>query len=312
MLEQKDYISELNFEQEVSGICSYCGGKKRLLAHIFAVVYSAPMNTFMDLCAGSGVVSLNIHAKQKVLNDLNTDLTVIYKALSNADKTDKVFRRIKNTCFEHEYYMQATEYWKEHKSYKLNDFSDDEIVEAAYHSIILHRFSRIGSDTNTEAKYTSENISKYEYFKQSLINYYCKLYGAKVTNENILDILKGLCDNMDNISAYTTIYIDPPYLSGIQNSFKTNANTYSSSRVFKEADHEELLAYADKLPRDKCRIIISNYGNDTYDNLLSSNSFGIWTKVFVKELDVMCGNGKNFANKSRPKAYEYFYTNFKM
>ena len=165
-------------------------------------------------------------------------------------------------------------------------------------------------------------------FKSDLINYYGRLHNAQVFNESVLDILEWLVNNPDKISNNTVIYIDPPYLPPKaengdyerenEKSFKSkktlskkqsNVHMYDGGDFTKE-DHKRMLELADKLPRDKCKVIISGYDNSLYGDILSRDDFGEWSQIFVKELPVMCGDGSKLKNGRRAIAREYFFTNF--
>lgn len=298
------------------GLFSYNGGKGRIFGTLEYLINMFEPETFIDLTAGGGVMSLNIIAKNKIINDLNTELAVIYKALSDTIMQDRLIKRMQSICLEHINYEKAKEFWEAHKEYSLYDFSDDELEEAAFHSWVLHKHSRVGSDTTKECKYTHSNINKFENFQRKAMQYYGALDGATVWNKDLLQVLKELSENPDKIATPAVIYIDPVYLKNPDLKHSAKSPAYrGSNNVFKFGpdEHRKMLSYCDKLPRDKYKIIISGYESpDVYDKLLCSSEYGDWSKIYVDTLPVMCGNGKNLENGKRKTADEYLYVNFNL
>ena len=123
----------------------------------------------------------------------------------------------------------------------------------------------------------------------------------------MLDILENLVRSPEKISDRTIIYIDPQYLPSKKRGVNSNG-TYKDgkgSNVFGRESYKCMLELADKLPRDKCKVIINGY-----DDTLGGDDFGEWSKIFVKELPVMYGDGSKLKDGKRAVEEEYFFTNF--
>lgn len=306
------YIPEFKMHIRCKGLCTYSGGKTRLYNYIAYLVYHCKADTFVELFAGSAVLSLNLlQVKHKVICDINLKIAVIAKALSIPDITDNVLCRLKNTVYSREVFEKAHEYWNNNDSKSLEDFKGQDLCDAAYYSWILHTFSRIGSKINKEFIDTKEQRNDFMRFQKNLINYYGKLDNAHVLNDSALDILQKLVDNPDKIPNNTIIYLDPPYLPSKKRNKNSNS-TYNCGK-FGEEEHRKMLELADKLPRDKCKVIISGYDDvfGLYDSILSGSNFQ-WSKVFLRELAVMSGDGSKLKDNKRDREEEYVFINFQL
>lgn len=314
------YIEEFRLSEYIRGICKYAGSKKRLLFYILYMIEQCQTQTFLDLCGGSGIVSMNVRAPRKIINDISVVHSVIYKLLSDENKSYALRDKIYYEGFTEEDYISAYSYWYTRKENSLNNFYDDELVTAAYYGLILLWAARLGNDLNfrispelLKEKPCDQIVQSLnnEWYtrKESILSWNVGLDGAGVYNNSLFDILEYLAAHPENIKEHTTIYCDPPYLSGQSNKHKTSDSTYSCGS-FGEDKHREMLTLLDRLPRDKCRVIISGYDSELYDDVLSSDGFGAWTKSFVKELTVNCGDGNHFKNNHRSTAQEFFYMNW--
>ncbi|MCM1062643.1 MAG: DNA adenine methylase [Eubacterium sp.] len=314
MLKSVKKIHEFKIPMPCCSLCSYNGGKARLYNYIAFLIYKLGAKTFAELCAGSAVVSLNVKVKHKVLNDVNIMLAVVYKALSTPDTANKVLSRLKHAVYSQKTFEDAQTYWSENGGRPLSFFEGQELCEAAYHSLILLNFSRTGSSITKTFINTKSQKGDFRLFQKRLINYYNKLTGAEVLNESILTILREWSENPDDIPENTVIYIDPPYLPSKKRGVKSNGSYTDGTTKFDfgEEAHKEMLTYVDRLPREKCKVIISGYddASGVYDTLLSREDFGEWSKIFVKELVVMSGDGRKYKDRKRPTEDEYFFTNF--
>lgn len=306
-------------------ICKYAGSKTRLLFYILYAAFLTCTSTFYDLCGGSGVVTMNLLdcVNRKIINDISVVHAVIFKVLANEHMALKLDDLLYNgsPIPTWKQYCDARKYWYTHKDAKLSDIPAEELVHAAYCGLLLLWGERLGSKLNIGTpieKISNKQTDIMKHIKSQWISYREKflslhvgMNGADVQNRDLLDILREMVqnysDNPDSIEPNTTIYIDPPYLSGKSNGHKSSDKTYNE-RIFGEDAHKEMLELLDKLPRDKCKIIISGYDSELYDTVLNTEGFGVWTKVFVTELTVNCTDGRK--SKERSKAKEFFFVNF--
>ena len=302
------FMDEYDYGIECGGICAYCGSKARIFDNIANLIYGCEVNTLIELCAGSAIVSLNIEAEHKVINDVNTKLSTVYKALSIPDICNNVLTRLENTYYNSETFYKAKQHWENnHKA--LSDFNGQDLCDAAYYAWILFTFSRCGNKISESFINTVEQMSDFYVFKNNLANYYGRLYGAEVCNESLFTILENLLRHPEKISNNTVIYIDPPYLPSKYRGI--DSNVYPDSNFEKE-EHMKLLELAAQLPSEKCKVIISGYDDiyNVYNDALTE--FKNWSKIFVKELAIMFGNAGNLKDGIRPTDYEFLFTNFKV
>ena len=303
------FMDEYDYGVECGGICAYCGGKARIFDNIANLIYGCEVNTLIELCAGSAIVSLNIEAEHKVINDVNIKLSTVYKALSIPDICNNVLTRLENTDYNSETFYKAKQYW-ENNNKALSDFNCQDLCDVAYYAWILFAFSRCGNNISKNFINTVEQMGDFYVFKNNLANYYGRLYGAEVYNESLFTILENLLRHPEKISNNTVIYIDPPYLPSKYRGI--DSNVYPDSNFEKE-EHEKLLELAVQLPSEKCKVIISGYDDiyNVYNDALKRPEFKKnWSKIFVKELAVMFGNAGNLKDGIRPTDYEFLFTNF--
>ncbi|MGN0518420.1 MAG: DNA adenine methylase [Acutalibacteraceae bacterium] len=299
---------DLTYGKPCGGLFSYCGGKVRLINAIATMAYYYGVYCLIDVCAGSGVVSLNIETCNKVINDIDTDLSVIYRALSTPETESRLLLAMGNADYTVKLYKEAQEYWAANSDKKLNDFSDSNIVEAAYYSWMLRKMSRTGSHIDNACKLNEERMTKLNNFKDKLYNYYGRLLGAEVKNMNMLELLKDYADNPHTIPQNSVFYIDPPYLPS---KLRNGDNKKIYNHTFGVEQHKELLELVSRLPPERCRVLISgyDYADDVYRDAISQMKD--WQQLYVCDIPVMFGNGNKLKDGKRPIEKEYFYTNIR-
>lgn len=296
----------------LSGFFPFNGSKKRLLEELIEYFDTHKSDIFIDLCGGAATVTINRVARRRIINDLSTELTVICKALS-CDRYSYPLAEIMQSleCNE-ETFEKAKAYLNEHSSYCLYDYTDDELPTAAAYSWFVHYFSRVGSCTRGKPVFSDEKLIRwYNLVDEKICEYMDAFEGVEVWNMDVCSALKKI---KREIKEECTIYIDPPYLSAKNSDIKTSGNTYkhNSSKANCGSDdklHNNIMKLSNALPKERFHIIISNYENEVYDSLLETAEFKSWEKSFLKEIDIMCGNG-SCAN-GRKRAREFVYTNFK-
>lgn len=313
--------SEMPLLEYISSICKYAGSKKRLLFYIRLMINICKACIVIDLCGGSGIVSMNISPSHKIINDISVINAVVYKVLSNRKMSNELSDKINSHVPTYEDYHSAYSFWHGRHDDTLNNFAEDELVSAAYHALIILWSARLGSKLHWGKKPESlteescKNImdrltNEWNARHNKISSWNIGMNGATVYNQSMIDILKDYVDHPEKIKEGTLIYCDPPYLTGKSNGHKTWQNTYTNTS-FNEELHREMLTLLDKLPRDKCKVVVSGYDSELYDEVLSSDGFGVWTKLFVKELTVNAADGSKLKDGKRPTAKEYFFTNFR-
>jgi adenine-specific DNA-methyltransferase len=77
---------------------NYMGSKRRLLSQLLPELQQDNIDTFFDLFAGAGNVSLNIKARYHIWNDLSTPLVQMFKDLSTLNTLQ--FEALKSTSLD--------------------------------------------------------------------------------------------------------------------------------------------------------------------------------------------------------------------
>lgn len=306
------------------GLFTYCGGKKRVLKELDGFFDTHYTDTFLDLCGGAGTVTANCSiASRRIINDSSTELTTIYKALSCDKYAYPLADILQSLECNEETIEKAKAYLKEHSSYRLDDYTDEELPTAAAYSWFVHYFSRVGNDTKSKPEFSENKLRKwYNLVDGKICEYMDAFEGVEVWNMDVCNALKRV---ENEIKEECTVYIDPPYLSAVDSDIKTSAKTYikNSSHSKKAtkgssnndtenfiAMHKKIMFLSNSLPAEQYHIIISNYNNELYNSILETKEFQNWYREFVKEIDIMCGNG-SMCSEGRGLAKEFVYMNFK-
>ena len=311
------------------GLFTYCGGKKRVLKELDGFFDTHHTDTFIDLCGGSGIVTANCIASRRIINDITTELTTIYKALSCDKYAYPLADILQSLECNEETFEKAKAYLKEHSSYRLDDYTDDELPTAAAYSWFVHYFSRVGNDTKSKPTFSENKLRKwYNLVDGKICEYMDAFEGVEVWNMDVCNALKRV---ENEIKEECTIYIDPPYLSAVNSNVKTDMGTYDHNSSNSKQEfcisfsknnevqnlferfmkmHRNIMYRSNALPAEQYHIFISNYDNELYNSILETNEFKNWDKAFVKEIDLMCGNGSN-CTAGRALAKEFLYMNFK-
>ena len=304
---KEQYLKErFEEDQKYIALCSYAGGKRRIIRHIKEIIYdfNYPKPALIaDLCAGAGSLSLNSRSDIKVINDANIMLAVIYNALSNESSSKKLCSIMEKMEASEKSYDEACNYWKNNKDLPLEHFEGDELVKAAVYSWLILRLNFRGDvvDPSNLRKLNFSNVrnieNKMKSFRRDIYRFRYAVCGSKtyVYNKDIIDALYSLKDTVDRSDCNNNfIYIDPPYVG----------SDYYNCKFDR---HKELLELADSFPRDKCRIAVSGFDSKLYRDILEKLQ-GKWCSVFVKEIT---NNGKLYSGgTSRETQKEYIFLNY--
>lgn len=202
----------------------YMGNKRKLIDQL-EPLFPKDINTFYDLFSGSAVVSMNVKAKDYVLNDIDTNLVSLYGMFHSVPE-DKIIMKIEENI---RYFNLPTKRTKENKElreqykkgyYKLRDFYNKYRFILDLYTLTFFSFSQgfrfnhknefnlaMGNDCYSEKnKQYIKNTSAF--FKQKNVYFY---------NQDFSFIQK--CELKEN----DFIYLDPPY-------FGTTAHYNESSR----------------------------------------------------------------------------------
>lgn len=225
----------------------WAGGKYKLLTEIYG--FFPEKDKFIDVFAGSAVISRNCNAKKIIVNDINSDLYNFYYWLKHDSKT---LIKISQSYFNIKYCSQNS--YLEIRNI-FNSLPKNNIKRAALF-LVLNKFG-----FNGICRYNKEGIFNVPvgssiksgkipgYPLKELKDYaaFFEKYNVKLTKKDFRAIFPSL--NNSNI------YCDPPYLPlSVTASF-----TDYSKEGFTPQDHIDLAECAFLASKNNNTIIISNH-----------------------------------------------------
>lgn len=251
---------------------NYYGSKRRLLGQILPF-FPRNINTFYDLFAGSGTVSLNIHANQYVWNDFNTKLVDMFSYLYSI--SDEDVELLNN-------YVSAVAHDKS-LFYEMRDDYNNNNDPALLYALIISSFNS-SPRFNRRGQYNMPYASPSRLTDKFLLTHEHRLLNVieRLKTMNIkfssYDYRKGV--NFESLCNNDFIYLDPPY-------FGTDS-TYNQSSGWNDVADEQFYHWLEKLVDSNTNFALSNvlsykdnlnkHLNDfinKYDNCLNVYHLGI-------------------------------------
>jgi len=240
-------------------IMKYVGGKFNQINDIVWLMekHLNCFETIVDVFGGAGIVLINVPNDwrvNKVYNDIDNDLYILFKVLQDDNKRNKLIQKL-NVAFVHE------QVFKDLRDDKLSVDQDPEI-NIAFKLLYLHNYSYFGDANTFMHHYRYKHITEFKiqnflYVKNWIVeNKDFRLIMEKYDRENVL------------------FYLDPPYLrSGkiYKNSFKL----------------QDFLDLKDILSKTQANYILnlSLYDNEMIDIFGEPN--------FIKEYKLQTSNTRN-------------------
>lgn len=283
----------------------YMGNKKKLLKKGLVDLFPTNINTFVDLFAGSGAVSLNVKANKYIINDIDENLISLYNLFKTVP-SDDIIKHIE---------MRIDQYGLARERTKRNEFKDKERIER-YKNAYMKLRTQYNSDKNILDFYTLTFYSfsqQFRFNKKGDFNMPC---GNDCFSELNKKYIKDGCDFFSKDNVYITnndfrkldinklkqddfIYLDPPYMN-------TTA-VYNENDGWNIKDEEDLYELCEKMNLNNIKFGMSNVFsnknivNTKLINWCELNKFNVYT--FNKFNYVACGKGN--ANTK-----EVFITNY--
>lgn len=281
------------------------GNKKKLIQKGLIDLFPKNINKFVDMFAGSSVVSMNVEANQYVINDNDKYLFELYHLFKNKTP-DEIINHINSRIDEYGLARERT---------KRNEFKDKSKIDKYKKAYMLFR-DYYNQNKNVLDFYTLMFYSFSQQFRfnnkgdfnmpcgndcfseknQEYIKNGCKFFGSErvsVFKEDfrVFDI--------NNFNGYDFIYLDPPYLN-------TTA-TYNESGGWTENDENDLYDFCEYLSENNIKWGMSNVFenkgtvNQKLIDWCGRNSLSVYT--FDKFTYMACGKGNS-------NAKEVFITNY--
>ena len=283
----------------------YMGNKKKLINKGLIDLFPKDINLFVDLFAGSAVISLNTKAKSYLVNDINAYLYDLYNMFRIFSK-DTIVRHIEWRISEYGLAKERTS----HKTFEDNRIEEYKTAYAKFRNF-YNTSDRFVLDFYTLMFYSFSQ--QFRFNSKGDFNMPCgndcfsdknKEYissGAKFfKQDNVIlknDSFRNL--NIGKLNAEDFVYLDPPYLN-------TTA-TYNENGGWTENDEDDLYALCEKLHKNGIKFGISNVfenkgtRNQKLIDWCNKNNWNVYT--FDKISYSACGKGNS-------NAKEVFITNY--
>lgn len=283
----------------------YMGNKRKLIKKGLIDLFPKEINTFVDIFAGSGIVSMNTKANNYIINDIDNNLFKLYSLFKYND-AEEIIKHINSRIDEFSLARERT---------KRNEFKDKEKIEKYkkaymdfrkyynenknildFYTLMFYSFSQqfrfnnkgdfnmpCGNDcfTETNAQYIKEGC---DFFKKDCVGIY---------NANFKDF------NMDILKADDFVYIDPPYLNTVA--------VYNENNGWNEEDEKVLYDFCEQLNEKNIKFGMSNVfinkgkKHEMLINWCEEKGWNVYS--FDKFTYTACGKGNS-------NAKEVFITNY--
>ena len=283
----------------------YMGNKKKLINKGLIELFPKNISMFVDLFAGSGVVSMNTEASKYIINDIDTNLIDLYNMFKFTE-ADTIIEHIENRIEQYGLARERT---------KRNEFKDKEKIERykkAYMSLrsdynknktVLDFYTLMFYSFSQQFRFNNKgefnmpcgndcfSDKNKEYIRDG--RDFFKSDNVIITNN---DFRKLKISKFDNNSF---VYLDPPYLD-------TTA-TYNENGGWTIKDEQNLYNICEELDNNGIKFGMSNVfinkgkTNDKLIEWCNKNKWNVYT--FDKFTYMACGKGNSNAKEVFIKNY---------
>ena len=283
----------------------YMGNKKKLINKGLIELFPKNISMFVDLFAGSGVISMNTEASKYIINDIDTNLISLYNMFKFTE-ADTIIEHIENRIKEYGLAKERT---------KRNEFKDKEKIEQykkAYMSLrsdynknktVLDFYTLMFYSFSQQFRFNNKgefnmpcgndcfSDKNKEYIRNGRI--FFKSDNVIITNNDFRELKISKLDN-DSF-----VYLDPPYLD-------TTA-TYNENGGWTIKDEQDLYDICEELDNNGIKFGMSNVfinkgkTNDKLIEWCNKNKWDVYT--FDKFTYMACGKGNSNAKEVFIKNY---------
>ena len=283
----------------------YMGNKKKLINKGLIELFPNNISMFVDLFAGSGIVSMNTEASKYIINDIDTNLISLYNMFKFTE-ADTIIEHIENRIKEYGLAKERT---------KRNEFKDKEKIEQykkAYMSLrsdynknktVLDFYTLMFYSFSQQFRFNNKgefnmpcgndcfSDKNKEYIRNGRI--FFKSDNVIITNNDFRELKISKLDN-DSF-----VYLDPPYLD-------TTA-TYNENGGWTIKDEQDLYDICEELDNNGIKFGMSNVfinkgkTNDKLIEWCNQNKWNVYT--FDKFTYMACGKGNSNAKEVFIKNY---------
>lgn len=286
----------------------YMGNKKKLINKGLINLFPENIHTFVDLFAGSAIVSMNVKAEQYIVNDLDENLYSLYQMFKTNSYENIIFHIEK----------RIEEYGLAKERTKRNEFKDKEKIEQYKNAYMkLRTYYNNSKKRDVLDFYTLMFYSFSQQFRFNNKGQFNMPCGNDCFSEKNKDYVKNGIDffSKDNVMIFNKnfydfkyiksqnknnfVYLDPPY-------FNTTA-TYNEKSGWTFENEKQLYLVCENLNNIGVKFGMSNVfenkgiKNQNLIDWCKKNNFNVH---FFDDFTYMaCGKGNS-------NAKEVFITNY--
>ncbi|MDS0525908.1 DNA adenine methylase [Clostridium sp. SHJSY1] len=272
---------------------NWYGGKggdvqRKLLNKIIYYIEQANSNIFVDIFAGSGIVSLNVEKPIIIYNDINKKLINFFNVLRDYELSEKLVRRLSLTLYSKgEYELLQSQL----------DINCGMVENAAkFYVATMQSINASGAMIKKQTWRNSKSKSRrgmaqcvsswLRNIDENLPDVVEKFREMQVTNYDVFECI----DKYDKENV--VFYFDPPYIQDERIYKKVYSNEFTLK------NHKELI---NKLLTLKGKSVISGYDSSIYDNLVENG----WRKEIIKSKTSATINNKKRINRDSNEVIWY-------
>ncbi len=276
------------------------GNKSKLINRGLCELFPKNINTFIDLFCGSGIVSLNVESRIKIINDKDKNIISLIEYFKNNDP-NFIIETVDNLILK----------------YNLPTFSTDARVYKGDRSIFKNNYNKLRNDYNLNRDisllYVLNIFSNSHMIRFNSNGDFNMPFGnGYFTDECRQNILNNTYKNIDyiynedfmklnysKISLEDFVYLDPPYLN-------TNAN-YNENNGWTEEEENDMYNLCEILNKNGIKWGMSNvFYNKGHENnmLIEWCNKNNWN-VFHFDNFSYCACGKGNSNSKEVFIYNY-------
>ncbi len=297
---------------------NYTGGKYKLLPQI-RPLFPTDIETFVDLFCGGCNVGINVKAKKHIYNDTNRYLLYLYNTLKNNDKDvtlETIYSIIDKyglslvSRYGYDYYdcdssSGLGKYNKDRFLKMREDFNHNTTEDYYYYTLL---YVMIVYSFNNQIRFNSNGefnlpVGKRDFNKkmESKLTDFIDIIKAQDSCFSCLDFIDF---DTSLLSEKDFVYIDPPYL--------ITCATYNERDGWNPDKEKELLAFIDRLTKQKIRCALSNVlrskgkENSILIEWLERNK----SKYIVHQLDYSYANSNYHTKDKSDSSQEILVTNY--
>jgi site-specific DNA-adenine methylase len=267
----------------------YYGGKSKLIPHLVGYVeaYRAKyrINTFVDVCGGSGKIVMNVSPEmERVYNDIGLGLCCLMECIQDEGLTAQLFDILRDTPYSRENFQTAARSWHD------GGIDLDKVRRSAY-TYIAARQSIVGGMQSYKwlsvDAYNRRMVFDYFHDLSNLWNIHYNAGQFKISCRDWFDVLEEYRGKTD-----TLLFIDPPYDEA------TCSNDYEFN--IGQQEHRKLVNFllSDAL---KCKVILCGNYTPLYEPLTDNG----WGGVFLARIPRMAAR----FTQTRRFSDEWVWTN---